>query len=66
MIPVCKRLLKDNVVSSAGEQSKAQIAPQLQHRIRGALNAAGYESIGRKFTPGDYKGMTIFALIKPS
>ena len=62
----CMRAVMDNVVSSDGEQSTAQITPQLQHRIRGALNAAGYESIGRKFTSGDYKGMTIFALIKPS
>jgi predicted P-loop ATPase len=56
----CMRAIMDNVVSSDGEQSSAQITPQLQHRIRGALNAAGYESIGRKFTSGDYKGMTIF------
>ena len=62
----CMRAVMDNVVSSNEEQSTAQITPQLQHRIRGALNAAGYESIGRKFTSGDYKGMTIFALIKPS
>ena len=62
----CMRAIMDNVVSSDGEQSTAQITPQLQHRIRGALNAAGYESIGRKFTSGDYKGMTIFALVKPS
>ena len=57
----CMRAIMDNVVMSEGEQSAAQITPQLQHRIRGALNAAGYESIGRKFTFGDYKGMTIFA-----
>ena len=35
----------------------------LQHRIRGALNAAGFESTGRKFSAGDYKGMTKFALV---
>ena len=57
----CMRAILDNVISSDGEQSSAQITPQLQHRIRGALNAAGYESVGRKFSSGDYKGMTIFA-----
>lgn len=38
----------------------ATLSPQKQHRIRGALNAAGYESTGRRFSSGDYKGMTIF------
>ena len=38
----------------------ATLSPQQQHRIRGALNAAGYESTGRRFSSGDYKGMTIF------
>ena len=38
----------------------AALSPQQQHRIRGALTAAGYESTGRRFTSGDYKGMTIF------
>ena len=40
----------------------AAMTPHLQHRIRGALNAAGFESTGRKFSAGDYKGMTKFAL----
>jgi len=57
----CMRAIMDNLVIPDGEQSTAMITPQLQHRIRGALNAAGYESVGRKFTSGDYKGMTIFA-----
>jgi predicted P-loop ATPase len=38
----------------------ATLSPQQQHRIRGALIAAGYDSKGRRFTSGDYKGMTIF------
>ena len=38
--------------------------PLLQHRIRGALNAKGFESMGRRFSAGDYKGMTIFALLE--
>ena len=42
--------------------SAAAMKPHLQHRIRGALNAAGFESTGRKFSAGDYKGMTKFAL----
>ena len=44
--------------------SAAAMTPLLQHRIRGALNAAGFESTGRKFSAGDYKGMTIFALVQ--
>ena len=44
--------------------SAATMPPLLQHRIRGALNAAGFESTGRKFSAGDYKGMTIFALVQ--
>ena len=44
--------------------SAAAITPHLQHRIRGALNAAGFESTGRKFSAGDYKGMTKFALVQ--
>ena len=43
--------------------SAAAMTPLLQHRIRGALNAAGFESTGRKFSAGGYKGMTIFALV---
>ena len=43
--------------------SAAAITPLLQHRIRGTLNAAGFESTGRKFSAGDYKGMTKFALV---
>jgi hypothetical protein len=38
----------------------AALSPQQQHRIRGALTAAGYDSTGRRFSSGDYKGMTIF------
>jgi hypothetical protein len=30
--------------------SAAAMTPHLQHRIRGALNAAGFESTGRKFS----------------
>jgi hypothetical protein len=38
-----------------GESSAAAMPPQLQHRIRGALSAAGFESTGRKTSSGDYK-----------
>ena len=41
----------------------AAMTPHLQHRIRGALNAAGFESTGRKFSAGDYKDMTKFAFV---
>ncbi|MEJ6640455.1 MAG: hypothetical protein QNL58_08980 [Octadecabacter sp.] len=44
--------------------SAAAMTPLLQHRIRGALNAAGFESTVRKSSAGDYKGMTIFALVQ--
>ena len=47
-----------------GESSYAAMPPKLQHRIRGALNAAGFESAGRKFSSGDYKGVTVFARIQ--
>ena len=38
--------------------------PKLQHRIRGALNAAGFDSTGRKISSGDYKGVTAFARVQ--
>jgi hypothetical protein len=38
--------------------------PQLQHRIRGALSAAGFESTGRKISSGDYKDVTAFARVQ--
>ena len=47
-----------------GESSYAAMPPQLQHRIRGALNAAGFDSTGSKFSSGDYEGMTVFARIQ--
>ena len=37
---------------------------QLQHLIRGALNVAGFDSSGRKFSSGDCEGMTVFARIQ--
>lgn len=36
---------------------------QLQHLIRGALNVAGFDSSGRKFSSGDCKGVTVFARV---
>ncbi len=50
-------------IPTEGDTTTASLTPQLQHRIRGALNAAGYESKGRQFKSGDYKGMTIFAKV---
>ena len=44
--------------------SAAAMTPLLQHRIQGALNAAGFENTGRKFSASDYKGMTKFALVQ--
>ena len=47
-----------------GESSYAAMPPKLQHRIRSALNAAGFDSTGSKFSSGDYEGMTAFARIQ--
>ena len=47
-----------------GESSAAAMPPQEQHRIRGALNAAGFDSTGRKISSGDYKGVTAFARVQ--
>jgi len=44
--------------------SAATMTPLMQHHIRGALNAVGFENTGRKFSASDYKGITIFALVQ--
>ena len=59
----CMREIMQQVAFVDEATSAAAITPLLQHRIRGALNAAGFESTGRKFSAGDYKGMTKFALV---
>lgn len=40
------------------------LTPQLQHRLRGALNAAGFVSAGRRLTAGEHKGQTVFAKVQ--
>jgi len=45
------------------ESATSQLTPQLQHRVRGALFAAGYESLGQRFTSGVNKGQTRFARV---
>ena len=55
------REIMQQVASVDEATSAAAMTGYLQHRIRGALNAAGFESTGRKFSAGDYKGMTQFA-----
>lgn len=47
-----------------GESSAAAMPPELQYRIRGALNAAGFDSTGRKISSGDDKGMTAFVRVQ--
>ena len=47
-----------------GESSAAGMPPQLQHRICGALSAAGFDSTGRKIRSGDDKGVTAFACVQ--
>ena len=58
----CMREIMQQVAFVDEATTAAALTPHLQHRIRGALNAAGFESTGRKFSAGDYKGMTKFAL----
>jgi hypothetical protein len=58
----CMREIMQQVAFVDEATSAAAMTGYLQHRIRGALNAAGFESTGRKFSAGDYKGMTKFAL----
>jgi len=59
----CMREIMQQVAFVDEATTAAALTPHLQHRIRGALNAAGFESTGRKFSAGDYKGMTKFALV---
>ena len=60
----CMREVMQQVAFVDEATSAAAMTPLMQHRIRGALNAAGFESTGRKFSAGDYKGMTKFALVQ--
>ena len=59
----CMREIMQQVAFVDEATSAAAMTGYLQHRIRGALNAAGFESTGRKFSAGNYKGMTKFALV---
>ena len=61
-VETCMREIMQQVAFVDEATSAAALTSHLQHRIRGALNAAGFESTGRKFSAGDYKGMTKFAL----
>ncbi len=59
----CMREIMQQVAFVDEATSAAAMTPLMQHRIRGALNAAGFESTGRKFSAGGSKGMTKFALV---
>jgi len=59
----CMKQVAQRFLHTESDITTAALSPQLQHRIRGALNAAGYESQGRQFTSGDYKGLTIFSKV---
>lgn len=61
----CMREVLAAVAADDEDTSAVKMSPQLQHRLRGALNAAGFKSTGSKFTSGDHKGRTIFALASP-
>ena len=63
-VETCMREIMQQVAFVDEATTAAAMTPHLQHRIRGALNAAGFESTGRKFSAGDYKGMTKFALVQ--
>jgi hypothetical protein len=60
----CMREAMARVTAGDETTSAVTMPTQLQHRIRGALNTAGFESTGRKFSADDYKGMTTFALVQ--
>ena len=64
-IETCMREVWSAVTSEDEDTSAAKMSPQLQHRLRGVLNAAGFKSAGQKFTSGEHKGMMIFALPLP-
>jgi predicted P-loop ATPase len=59
----CMKQVAQRFLHTESDITASALSPQLQHRIRGALNAAGYESQGRQFTSGDYKGLTVFAKV---
>ena len=45
-------------------RAQPQRCSTVQHRIRGALNAAGFESAVRKFSSGECKGATVFSRVQ--
>ena len=60
----CMREVMEKVLC-AGDAYQQNTMPQhLWHSIRGALNAAGFESTNKQLTSGDYKGHTIFARVQ--
>lgn len=60
----CMREVMEKVLGATEAYQQSTLPRQLQHSIRGALNAAGFESTGKQFTSGDYKGHTIFARVQ--
>jgi hypothetical protein len=60
----CMREVMERVLGATEAYQQNTLPRQLQHSIRGALNAAGFESTGKQFTSGDYKGHTIFARVQ--
>ena len=60
----CMREVMEKVLGASDAYQRNTLPRHLQHSIRGALNAAGFESTGKQFTSGDYKGHTIFARVQ--
>ena len=45
-------------------RAQPQRCSTVQHRIRGARKAAGFESDGRQFSAGNHKAITVFARVQ--
>lgn len=56
----CMREVMESVMGMNDVSARSTMPKHLQHSIRGALNAAGFESTGKQITSGDFKGQTEF------
>lgn len=56
----CMREVMERVMGMNDVSARSTMPKHLQHSIRGALNAAGFESTGKQITSGDFKGQTSF------
>lgn len=56
----CMREVMESFMGMNDVSARSTMPKHLQHSIRGALNAAGFESTGKQITSGEYKGQTEF------